>query len=116
MTSSDYLVMSSATTTLLSPSVTDGSNESGGTQRGVNYFFGFLLTFVGLLIIFIACGVASRRRFARRRQAALDGAFEPLRRSSNGKSEGEVPPELHERPFVISDDKWSNLMVVGVPA
>jgi hypothetical protein len=36
-------------------------------QRGASYFFGFLITFVVLLLIFMCCGVGSRRRYLARR-------------------------------------------------
>lgn len=40
-------------------------------QEGANYFFGFLITFVALLLIFLGCGVGSRQRAAARRRAML---------------------------------------------
>ena len=36
-------------------------------SSGANYFFGFLITFVVLLLIFVACGIGSRRFFYSRR-------------------------------------------------
>ncbi|KAL1739648.1 hypothetical protein HDZ31DRAFT_68725 [Schizophyllum fasciatum] len=39
------------------------SSDSGdGMARGANYFFGFLITFVALLLIFVGCGVGTRHR------------------------------------------------------
>lgn len=95
-----------------SPSPTDGGNSGGSNsmQRGANYFFGFLITFVILLLIFIGCGIGSRRRFARRRAlflATLDPQW--------GTPKEILPPRpsFFEMPFVISDDKsrWDNLNV-----
>jgi hypothetical protein len=100
---------SASTTAFSSPSPTDtGGDSSGGTPRGANYFFGFLITFVGLLIIFIVCGIGSRRRLARRR--VLNDAFEPLGRFK-GLEGGEKCPEFYEPPLVVGEDKWSSLMV-----
>jgi hypothetical protein len=94
------------------PSPTDGGNSGGGgsMQRGANYFFGFLITFVVLLLLFIGCGIGSRRRFARRRAlflATLDPQW--------GIPKEILPPRpsFFESPFVISNDKssWDNLNV-----
>ncbi|KAJ3530215.1 hypothetical protein NMY22_g8665 [Coprinellus aureogranulatus] len=41
---------------------------SGRATRGVNYFFGFLITFITLLLLFVLCGVGSKRRAAARRR------------------------------------------------
>ncbi|KAL1691961.1 hypothetical protein GGG16DRAFT_90769 [Schizophyllum commune] len=38
------------------------SSDDGGMARGANYFFGFLITFVALLLIFVGCGVGTRHR------------------------------------------------------
>src|ERR1700722_18170287 len=46
------------------PSINNGSNAM---SSGANYFFGFLITFVVLLLIFVACGIGSRRFFYSRR-------------------------------------------------
>jgi len=64
----------STSTTASTPSSTNvaatgnGAANNNGMQRGASYFFGFLITFIALLLIFIGCGVSTRRRFARRRQ------------------------------------------------
>ncbi|KAF8875617.1 hypothetical protein CPB85DRAFT_1260036 [Mucidula mucida] len=54
-----------------SPSSTQSSEDTGGA-KGANYFFGFLITFIALLFIFIGCGVTTRRRLQRRRIINLD--------------------------------------------
>lgn len=101
----------SSSTTFSSPSPTDGSGETNGnTPRGASYFFGFLITFVGLLIIFIVCGIGSRRRFGRRRERGVNGAFE-AGRFSNSKLEVAGAPQFYERPFVMGEDRWSSMMV-----
>lgn len=104
--------MSSSAPTTAFPSPTDGGDEptgtTGGTPRGANYFFGFLITFVGLLIIFIVCGIGSRRRLARRR--GLTDTLEPLGRYKKLEG-GEKRPEFYEPPFVVGEDRWSSLMV-----
>jgi hypothetical protein len=100
---------SPASTTAFLPSPTDDSGESTeGTPRGANYFFGFLITFVGLLIIFIICGIGSRRRFARRR--GLNGDLEPLGRFRK-LGGGDMRPQFYEPPLVAGEDRWSSLMV-----
>ena len=96
-----------------SPTPTDGGNSGGGSsmQRGANYFFGFLITFVILLLIFIGCGIGTRRRFAQRRAlflATLDPQW--------GMPKEILPPRpsLFETPFVVSDSdksRWDNLNV-----
>jgi len=108
--------MSSPTFTVTSPSPssTDSSASSNGvSQHSSNYFFGFLITFVGLLMIFIAFGIGSRRRFAARREARLNGPWESLRHFPNGKLE-EKPPHLYEQPFVMGEDKLQGLMPLSV--
>jgi hypothetical protein len=49
--------------------------EPGGPAnmtRGANYFFGFLVTFIVVLLLFVACGIGSRRRAAARRRRERD--------------------------------------------
>ncbi|KAF8069124.1 hypothetical protein FPV67DRAFT_1669149 [Lyophyllum atratum] len=60
-------------TTVLEGSTTDEDSGPGGMTRGANYFFGFLITFVVLLLLFVACGLAARRRLLARRQVLLVG-------------------------------------------
>ena len=99
--------MSSSTATLLPLSPTDGSGETAGASHGLNYFYGFLLTSVGLLVIFIVCGIGSRQRFTSRR---VNYALE-TGRSLNDKLEGGETPQFYEPLFVTGEDKWSGLMV-----
>lgn len=62
-------------TSLAETSVPVGGGGGGGgfaTQQGANYFFGFLITFVVLLFVFVGCGFVRRRRFVARRRAGLE--------------------------------------------
>jgi len=86
------------------------SNDSGAMQRGANYFFGFLITFVALLLIFVGYGVGTRRRFAARRRAAWAANFGPW-----GDGEGSMtdqPQPAFWEPFLTTGgDKWSTMLV-----
>ena len=83
---------------------TPSSNENTMSQ-GANYFFGFLITFIVLLLIFVACGVGTRRRrswFARRRRPGGDTEpWDPARDD----------PSLQPKPAF-----WEAWVVVGSPA
>lgn len=64
----------SSSTIFTNPTATSGSDGGNNVmaQRGANYFFGFLITFVVLFLIFVGCGIGSRRRLlAERREAGL---------------------------------------------
>ncbi|KAG6873012.1 hypothetical protein C0995_003973 [Termitomyces sp. Mi166 len=66
--------MSTATSTASAlsqlPSIgTSGSNGDGGTSRSASYFFGFLVTFAVLLVLFVVAGFVSRHRMRARRRA-----------------------------------------------
>lgn len=88
----------------------DGS-DTGGMSHGANYFFGFLITFVVLLLIFVGCGIGSRRRFLARRQGMLMGTLEPWAPTTPG---GEFRrPILHEKPLVLGEDDWSSIQVIS---
>lgn len=86
-------------------------------QRGASYFFGFLITFVVLLLIFVGCGVVSRRRFAARRRARFEWDMEPWAERIGGDV-GYVPPVLSEKTFVRAKDGslWKDLNVSGLIA
>ncbi|KAF8652385.1 hypothetical protein AX16_004413 [Volvariella volvacea WC 439] len=105
-----------STTTPVTPTFTPTSTTGGGVsnqssmQRGANYFFGFLITFVVLLLIFAGCGIGSRRRSARRRQ--LNG-LDPwdMHGSSNQLL---AEPKLWEPPIVVGGGDWSTLTPLAV--
>ncbi|PPQ84135.1 hypothetical protein CVT25_003346 [Psilocybe cyanescens] len=96
------------------PTNPDGMDDGGLQQRGANYFFGFLITFVVLLLVFVACGIGSRRRLLAGRQRA--GGVFGLDGVGGGGGRGTVPwtalgsdgyggvryklPELYEKSFV----------------
>ncbi|KAF5310735.1 hypothetical protein D9619_007897 [Psilocybe cf. subviscida] len=105
--------------TLAFPTATNGSNNSdsdgGGLgSPGANYFFGFLITFVVLLLIFIGCGIGTRRRFVARRNAALlaGTAYEPWGPLSKDGSQFQTQPELYEKLVAdpVVKDHWRETM------
>ncbi|KAF9225887.1 hypothetical protein BS17DRAFT_815566 [Gyrodon lividus] len=63
MSSSSPPPTSTSTSISSSPTNTP-SSPSSPTITSANYFFGFIVTFVVLLLLFVGCGVGSRRRFA----------------------------------------------------
>ena len=85
----------------------DGGDGGGGgmATRGANYFFGFLITFVVLLLIFVGCGIGSRRRFLARRR---DGMFDGLDPWGQPRREEQKEPVFYEHPIgePIIEDKW----------
>ncbi|KAG7448570.1 uncharacterized protein BT62DRAFT_929656 [Guyanagaster necrorhizus] len=84
------------------------STNSGPMSNGANYFFGFLITFVAILFIFIGCGIAMRRRYQRRRGTvfnlddlqAMPGLF-----GSRQQLLGEKP--IMWEPWVEKHDDYS---------
>ncbi|KAH7913110.1 hypothetical protein BJ138DRAFT_1146838 [Hygrophoropsis aurantiaca] len=66
LTSTDSSSVGTSTQSSPSPSGSLSSSQSTSTSHtsSANYFFGFVVTFVVLLLIFVACGIGSRRRFA----------------------------------------------------
>jgi hypothetical protein len=86
--------------------------DSGGMQRGASYFFGFLITFVILLLLFVGCGVVSRRRFAARRRANFEFNMQPWAERM-GSDIGYVSPVLLEKYLVRVRDEshWRDLSV-----
>jgi len=89
------------------------SNSGGNTQRGASYFFGFLITFVVLLLIFVGCGVVSRRRFSARQRARFEWNMEPwAERTREGV--GYVPPVLVEKYLASTEYRlslWKDMIV-----
>ncbi|GLB42158.1 hypothetical protein LshimejAT787_1101730 [Lyophyllum shimeji] len=79
----------------------DEQSVAAGMTRGANYFFGFLVTFVVLFVLFVGCALTSRRRLATRRQALLTDRGDPwvfaYRGRGDGKEMGLVRPVWMER-------------------
>ncbi|KAH7886890.1 hypothetical protein F5I97DRAFT_1070936 [Phlebopus sp. FC_14] len=64
-TSSTSLFKSPSTISATSNPSNTSTSSSSPTIASANYFFGFIITFVALLLLFVGCGVGSRRhRFA----------------------------------------------------
>ncbi|KXN85834.1 hypothetical protein AN958_10720 [Leucoagaricus sp. SymC.cos] len=102
------------TTALSDPTPDPGGSPDGGgggMQRGASYFFGFLITFVVLLLIFVSCGVVSRRRFSARQRARFEWDMEPWAERMGG-GVGYVPPVLLEKTFMVAKDQsgWKDLI------
>ncbi|KAF9010103.1 hypothetical protein BDQ17DRAFT_1347553 [Cyathus striatus] len=95
----------------VSPTPTDDGG-GGGMARGANYFFGFLITFVVLLLIFVACGIGSRRRFIARRRAMLLGDFDPwgVEDGTQPRHIQHVPPKFFEPAIIKGGVAWDSVM------
>ncbi len=112
--SSTASIMSATASASESPTPTD----SGSMSKGANYFFGFLITFVAILFVFIGCGIATRRRYQRRRGIifnlddlqAMPGLF-----GSRQQLIGEKP--IMWEPWVVkrNDYSWSMMQVSNSP-
>ncbi|KAK0203743.1 hypothetical protein DFS33DRAFT_827741 [Desarmillaria ectypa] len=102
----------SSTTSIMSatasPTNSSIATDSGSMSKGANYFFGFLITFVAILFVFIGCGIATRRRYQRRRGIifnlddlqAMPGLF-----GSPQQLIGEKP--IMWEPWVVKHDDYS---------
>ncbi|KAF5386511.1 hypothetical protein D9757_005873 [Collybiopsis confluens] len=87
-------------------SSSDGNSE-GFTSKGANYFFGFLVTFIVLLSIFICCGFSTRRRL--RRRALFEwGEWDSNSNSNSGSIPPTQTPTLFEPNFtkMTNDNSW----------
>ncbi|KIY68694.1 hypothetical protein CYLTODRAFT_410231 [Cylindrobasidium torrendii FP15055 ss-10] len=71
MSSSSATTSATATASATAPPM---PTDSGGSDisRTSNYFFGFLITFMGLLLLFLVCGWRSRRRLRQQQIIDLD--------------------------------------------
>ncbi|KAF8962560.1 hypothetical protein BDZ97DRAFT_1759170 [Flammula alnicola] len=111
-----YVSLSTQTDQLPQPvaTTTDGGDSGGMAQRGANYFFGFLITFVVLLLIFVGCGIGTRRRFMTRRQAMLFGGLEQW--GSLGPDVAKERPKFYEHPVgePTEEDQWRYTMPLSV--
>lgn len=89
-----------------------GGNDPGGT-RGTNYFFGFLVAFVVLLLGFAGCGLFSRRRLLLRQGRINSMGFE-IATMSTLRRVDQIRPEFIEVALAEPPShsvKWFNFMV-----
>ncbi|KAF5378747.1 hypothetical protein D9615_007009 [Tricholomella constricta] len=56
------------------PAIPTTSGSQSTLARNSSYFLGFLITFCVLLVVFIGCGIASRRHLVSRRRRRRQGA------------------------------------------
>jgi len=77
MSSSSSFVPTGTTSSTSSSTATSSSTGgSSGGNSSANYFFGFLITFIALLLIFVGCGIGSRRGFRIHTGGAWDEAVQ----------------------------------------
>ncbi|KAF8893207.1 hypothetical protein CPB84DRAFT_1783419 [Gymnopilus junonius] len=97
------------------PQSTPSSNDNNSSlqQKGANYFFGFLISFVVLLLVFVACGITSRRRFLARRGPTILGAVQPWGSSGDMRIPQTVPVfyECFTGEPALAEDGWRYTMV-----
>ncbi|KAF4564623.1 hypothetical protein EYR40_010790 [Pleurotus pulmonarius] len=97
-----------ATTTTPSPGV-----DNGGMQKGANYFFGFLIAFIALLLVFVGCGVGTRRRFMMRRGVMGDWAGPA---SLYSESAPQKEPMFVESWLEKGGDRWESMTPLSTTA
>ncbi|KAF7426235.1 hypothetical protein PC9H_008602 [Pleurotus ostreatus] len=90
-----------------------GGVNNGGMQKGANYFFGFLIAFIALLLVFVGCGVGTRRRFMMRRGVMGDwaGPASPYNESAPQKE-----PLFVESWLEKGGDRWKNMTPLSTTA
>jgi len=108
ISSSSFSGSITQTSTTSSSSATSTSSSGGlsstFSSKGAEYFFGFLVTFVVLLSLFICCGLSTRRRLQAQRRGLLDWDWD-----SDDVVQSE-PPALFEPRFVTSgNDNWLSI-------
>jgi hypothetical protein len=95
------------------PNNNDGGGGSSTMTQGANYFFGFLITFVVLLLVFVACGVGSRRRYLYSRRAVL--MQDELEWGSSRRTARLPPPVFWDawldKGATDDDPHWSSILV-----
>jgi len=104
----------SSSTILPAPTTTAASDSNPMGQRGANYFFGFLITFVVLFLVFVGCGIGSRRRLlAERREASLMGDAWAMSRSDAEQKR----PAFYEYALgvPVQVDQWEYITVSTRP-
>ncbi|TFK73355.1 hypothetical protein BDN72DRAFT_956562 [Pluteus cervinus] len=106
----------SSTSSLFPSQTTSPDNSNGGNssmQRGANYFFGFLITFVALLLLFVGCGIGSRRRS--RRRGLMASADDPWGDGFTPQSRVTQPePDFWEPSFTKGGDDWGTMMPLSM--
>ncbi|KAL0959877.1 hypothetical protein HGRIS_011546 [Hohenbuehelia grisea] len=113
--SSSFPSSTSSAVPTASTSAAASNNPGSGMQRGASYFFGFLITFIALLLIFVGCGVGTRRRFARRRALLFGGPdFDWAGLGSPGVEK--EPPVFHDSWFVKGGEDWDTMLPVSTVA
>ncbi|KAL0576395.1 hypothetical protein V5O48_005584 [Marasmius crinis-equi] len=95
--------MSSTLTSSSQASTATITPSSGPNTRGANYFFGFLITFVALLLLFIGCGIGTRRRLQRAGGLLDFDAWD----DSSGNSQPE--PRFLEPTLTKGGETWSSI-------
>jgi hypothetical protein len=97
-----------STSTIFPAPTAPTSDSNVMAQRGANYFFGFLVTFVVLFLIFVGCGIGSRRRFLNERRNGLTDAWGMPRSDAEQKR-----PEFYEYALgvPVKVDQWEYIMV-----
>jgi len=109
-----HTTMSSSSTTATDRHPTETRTTTNDNdvmaQRGSNYFFGFLITFIILFLIFVGCGIASRRRLLRARgeNALVGDPWGMLRPNVEQKR-----PTFYDYPLASPTkvDHWEKIMV-----
>ncbi|KAG6829578.1 hypothetical protein H0H87_010867 [Tephrocybe sp. NHM501043] len=84
------------------PSLDPNGGGGGGTGQSANYFFGFLITFAVLLVVFVIAGLFSRRRVQARHAAMMGqmGAGDPWVFGPN------LPEDVGRRIKPVWMERW----------
>lgn len=95
-----------------STSASSSSDGPGLTGNAGNYFYGFLVTFVGLLLIFVSCGINIRRRMRERRNLWLGFTVTMGETTFLPSDEEQEEPDFYEPKFVNNaNPSWAEVMV-----
>ncbi|KIL64104.1 hypothetical protein M378DRAFT_178952 [Amanita muscaria Koide BX008] len=102
-------VSSQPSTPITEPTMSSASNSSnpstGLGSPGMNFFFGFLIAFIALLLFFVGCGFGARRSLMRTRR--LQQQLELEEAVAEGDIEGLVVARKNENAKVpIFWDRW----------
>ncbi|TFK32329.1 hypothetical protein BDQ12DRAFT_692628 [Crucibulum laeve] len=86
-----------------------GGKGHSGVARGANYFFGFLITFVALLLIFVGCGIGTRRRIVARRNTAFYETVDPWGNIIHVNPGTQHKPAMYEPLILEGGEKWDDM-------